>query len=171
MPERHNATTASFKRSLASSRAALASWNARANSPAWATLSARLLSATLGSSRIGHQLQELGRVKLLLAGDHIMRLVTTVGAGPNVQGVDRGVTGGASFHVRHLNLRAGSWQPLVSSSQLTSIQLDLSTGTAQRETGKLAFDGAFRWPASGSVTSHEAPLKVKGQLKLTSMMM
>jgi uncharacterized protein involved in outer membrane biogenesis/outer membrane protein OmpA-like peptidoglycan-associated protein len=80
---------------------------------------------------------------------------------------DRGVTGGASFHVRHLNLRTGSWQPLVSSPQLASIQLDLSTGTAQRETGKLAFDGAFRWPASGSVTSHEAPLKVKGQLKLT----
>ncbi|PIT82572.1 DUF748 domain-containing protein [Limnohabitans sp. 15K] len=80
---------------------------------------------------------------------------------------DRGVTGGASFHVRHLNLRTGSWQPLLSSPQLTPIQLDFSTGTAQGETGKLAFDGAFRWPAPGSVTSHDAALMVKGQLKLT----
>lgn len=79
---------------------------------------------------------------------------------------DRGVSGGVSFHVPHLNLLTGAWQPLTPTPRMTPIHLDFSTGTAQRETSRLAFDGAFRWPALGSVTAHSDPLTVKGQLKL-----
>lgn len=79
---------------------------------------------------------------------------------------DRGVAGTEPLQVRNLNLLTGPWQPWLAPSPMTPVQLDFGIGSAQQETGKLGFAGAFHWPVESLGSSPEAPLQLKGQLKL-----
>lgn len=79
---------------------------------------------------------------------------------------DRFLQTAVKFDVRDVNLSAGPWKirqpPLV----LTPLRLDLKTGKAGSESGRVSFDGAVQSPPLPALSAHATQLQVKGKLQI-----